>query len=185
MQAFQATGDSETGRRLFALYRDPLWRFLRRLCSSDADADDLSQRAWMRLIEVAEKNSYRPHANATFKTYLFTIARNLVIDDGRLLSARSVHVDVSSVAGSLQAGGLAPDVEADAAKANIEIARALAELPYEQREVLAMWAEGFGFDEIADIVDAPRNTVIGRKRYGLEKLRAALSEDVAEGVKNG
>ena len=55
------------------------------------------------------------------------------------------------------------------------MARALADLPPEQRAVvhLKLW-EGWTFDAIAGAFDLPPNTVASRYRYGLDKLRERL-----------
>ena len=55
MWEFQTTGSAESGRRLFAMYRKPLLRFLIALCGSESEADDLSQRVWLKIIEVAKR----------------------------------------------------------------------------------------------------------------------------------
>jgi DNA-directed RNA polymerase specialized sigma24 family protein len=47
-----------------------------------------------------------------------------------------------------------------------------------------MWGEGLGLSEIATIVGVPRNTVIGRKRYGLEKLRKLLAKESVDFEQN-
>lgn len=53
--------------------------------------------------------------------------------------------------------------------------RCLEKLPREQREVIVLkiWHE-CTFEEIAELLDLPANTVAGRFRYGLQKMRAAL-----------
>lgn len=53
--------------------------------------------------------------------------------------------------------------------------RCLAELPVEQREVIVLkiW-HGYTFEEIADLLEASPNTISGRYRYGLQKLRLRL-----------
>ena len=53
--------------------------------------------------------------------------------------------------------------------------RRLAELPVEQREVIVLkiWHE-YTFDEIGELLELSPNTVAGRYRYGLEKLRVCL-----------
>ena len=53
--------------------------------------------------------------------------------------------------------------------------RCLADLPVPQREVivLKLWHD-YTFEEIGDLLDVLPNTVAGRYRYGLEKLRTCL-----------
>ena len=53
--------------------------------------------------------------------------------------------------------------------------RSLQNLPREQREVIVLkiWSR-YTFEEIAGLLELSPNTVAGRYRYGLEKLRASL-----------
>ena len=61
--------------------------------------------------------------------------------------------------------------------------RCLAELPVAQREVIVLkiWHE-YTFEEIGELLDVSPNTAAGRYRYGLEKLRACLKEEIYERV---
>jgi DNA-directed RNA polymerase specialized sigma24 family protein len=56
--------------------------------------------------------------------------------------------------------------------------RCLVELPAEQREVIVLkiWHR-YTFEEIGELLDCSPNTVAGRYRYGLQKLRACLTEE--------
>lgn len=66
---------------------------------------------------------------------------------------------------------------ADRPDDRIALEQALAVLPPEQREVVHLKAfEGLTFDEIAGRLDEPINTVTGRYRYGIDKMRALLGE---------
>jgi RNA polymerase sigma-70 factor (ECF subfamily) len=58
------------------------------------------------------------------------------------------------------------------------LSAAMAQLPYEQREAVALHlGSGMSFPEIARIQDASVNTVQGRCRYGLQKLRSLLNSE--------
>jgi RNA polymerase sigma-70 factor (ECF subfamily) len=59
--------------------------------------------------------------------------------------------------------------------------RCLAELPVDQREVIVLkfWHQ-YTFEEIAELLDASPNTVAGRYRYGLQKIKARLEGVVYE-----
>ena len=63
--------------------------------------------------------------------------------------------------------------------------RSLAELPVEQREVIVLkiWHE-YTFDEIGELLEISPNTVAGRYRYGLQKLRACLKGETYERVES-
>jgi len=58
---------------------------------------------------------------------------------------------------------------------------ALAQIPYEQREVVTLHLKaGMKFREIARLQNGSVNTIQSRYRYGLEKLRLLLDDEVAE-----
>jgi DNA-directed RNA polymerase specialized sigma24 family protein len=58
---------------------------------------------------------------------------------------------------------------------------ALAQLPVEQREVIVLrvWHR-YTFEEIAELQQASPNTVSGRYRYGIDKLRKSLKSNIYE-----
>ena len=59
--------------------------------------------------------------------------------------------------------------------------RCLAQLPVEQREVIVLkiW-HGYTFEEIGDLLEASPNTIAGRYRYGLQKIKLQLEGAVYE-----
>jgi RNA polymerase sigma-70 factor (ECF subfamily) len=61
--------------------------------------------------------------------------------------------------------------------------RCLAGLPVEQREVIVLkiWHE-YTFEEIGELLDTSPNTMAGRYRYGLQKLRACLKGETYERI---
>ena len=63
--------------------------------------------------------------------------------------------------------------------------RCLAELPREQREaiVLKIWHD-HTFEDIGQLLDLSPNTVAGRYRYGLQKIRAAIKGENYEGIES-
>jgi RNA polymerase sigma-70 factor (ECF subfamily) len=63
--------------------------------------------------------------------------------------------------------------------------RCLAELPVEQREVIVLkiWHE-YTLEELGELLDTSPNTVAGRYRYGLQKLRACLKGETYERVES-
>src|ERR1700749_912129 len=73
--------------QLIVPYQHRLLRYLMYLTGNRELAEDLFQEAWMRvLVRGAQYNG-----NARFDTWLFTIARNLVIDVRRKRSTASLE----------------------------------------------------------------------------------------------
>ena len=59
------------------------------------------------------------------------------------------------------------------------LSNAMAQIPYEQREAITLYMQGdMTFRQIAKIQNASINTVQGRYRYGLNKLRSILNSKV-------
>lgn len=183
MSRFQRDRDLAAFEKLFARHKDPLLRFLLRLVASRAQAEDASQQTWLKVIEVARNGSYRP-GGAAFRTWLFTLARNHVIDEHRrkFASARTVSlpegVGEELLEQSISRDPAARDPADQASHKQMaeRLVSAMTQLPFEQREVIALWAAGIEPTEIAIITQAPRETVLSRKKYALAKLRAALGD---------
>ena len=61
------------------------------------------------------------------------------------------------------------------------LSNAMAQLPEEQREVIALYMQGdMSFKAIARLQNASVNTIQGRYRYGLNKLRTLLNSEVTK-----
>jgi len=83
MLRFQEQGDVRAFEELFARHKTGLYRFVLKLSLNAAAAEDISQHTWMRLIEVAEAGRYQTNPGASFRTYLYTLARNKYFDEYR------------------------------------------------------------------------------------------------------
>ena len=61
--------------------------------------------------------------------------------------------------------------------------KCLEELPPDQREVIVLkiWHQ-YTFEAIGELLDVSPNTIAGRYRYGLQKLKAALKGNTYEGT---
>ncbi len=175
MLRFQA-GDARAFEVLVRRHRTPVFSFLLRLTGDRGRAEDLCQETFLKVVKASAGWQER----ARFTTWLFSIARNLAVDEARRMSFRRAE--------PLDAGpgepprpeptsdAPAPDALADAALVRPQLEAALAALPPEQREVFLLREHaGLRFAEIAEVTGAPENTVKSRMRYALEALRAALA----------
>lgn len=177
MLRFQESGDAPAFATLFERHKDGLKTFLMRLAGNADVAEEVSQRTWLKVLEVAERGGYVEKA-ATFRTYLFTLARNNYIDEYRKHIAREERFDDEHTPQPQSAND--PRRETGAAQMRNALNKAVSELPQEQREVIAFWASGMDMECIARIVGVSRDTAIGRKRYAMEKLRHAIMPIAAE-----
>ena len=167
-----AGGDLLAFEMLYQRHRATLYRFLLRTLRHRADADELFQDTWSRLIAARER--YRPEAK--FTTYLLQIAHNLIVDRFRRQRPQASEEETEAVFRKLDA----PESdEPERALTEFEQRRrlqlALEELPEEQRVAFLLRIEsGLGLEEIATITGAGRETVKSRLRYALARIRARL-----------
>ena len=180
MLSFQRTGDGDAFRLLFARHKESLLAYLQRLAGRVDVAEDVSQQAWLKLLEVARKGAYTPSDFASFRTFLFTLARNYYMDKHVRASAARVNPLGGEVENRLPDAAASLDDAAAARQMGAMLDAALRELPYEQRDVVALWSAGIDIDTIAAMIDAPRDTVISRKKYALSKLRQSLARQGIE-----
>jgi RNA polymerase sigma-70 factor (ECF subfamily) len=156
--------------RLSALYdahAAPIWRYVVHLTGDRAAADDVVQetllRAW-RTPRILEQDP------ATTRSWMFTVARHLVIDD-----ARSAHHRREIAVA--ETPDVATDDLTDALFESILIEEALASLSMDHRAVIVRaYYGGLAIAEIAAELDIPPGTVKSRLHYGLRALRLALQE---------
>ena len=147
-----------------------LWRHARRLTGDEARAQDVVQetllRAWQH-PEVADNNERSARA------WLFTVARNIVIDETRTARFRR-ELSTPDDVGAFECA--CPD-EVDAALNRLLIGDALARLTPEHREVVRRsYFLGSTTAQIAAELGIADGTVKSRLHYALRALRLALSE---------
>ncbi len=178
MLRFQA-GDAGAFEVLLRRHRPPVFAFLHRLVGDRARAEDLLQETWLKVVAAAPRWEER----ARVRTWLYSIARNIAVDEARRAAHRRTHsLDDPSGEGPGPGDAVAsdcpgPDRGAESALLRPKLEAALASLPEEQREVFVLREyAGVPFHEIGRITGVPENTVKSRMRYALEGLRRKLEE---------
>jgi RNA polymerase sigma-70 factor (ECF subfamily) len=180
-------GDARAFEELVARHRRGLFNFLLRSVQNRSRAEELLQEVFLRVVR--SKDRYERTAKLT--TWLYTIARNLCVDESRRAKfrrttsldapRRGLEEDGPSMIETVAADQVPTDERAAAPQIRQRIARAIDLLPEDQREVFLMrQINGLSFKEIGDVVGAPENTVKSRMRYALEKLRQDLADFNAE-----
>ncbi len=159
--------DAERLSALYDAHAAPVWRYVVHLTGDRAGADDVVQetllRAW-RTPRILEQDP------ATTRSWMFTVARHLVIDDARSAHSRR-EIAVAET----------PDVATadltDALFEAILVEEALAGLSMDHRTVIVhAYYRGLPVADIAAELDIPEGTVKSRLHYGLRALRLALQE---------
>ena len=172
-------GDPGAFEALLRRHRAPLFTFLLRMLGDRERAEDLAQETFLRIVKGAQAWEHR----ARFQTWLFTIARNLCVDQSRRdRFRRTDSLDAEGPGGeqamvdSVPGREIDPGRGAESARLRPLLQRALLSLPAEQREVFVLREQaGVPFREIAEILGVNENTVKSRMRYALEGLRKALA----------
>ncbi len=175
-------GDVGAFELLLRRHRAPLFTFLLRMLGDRERAEDLAQETFLRIVKGAQAWERR----ARFQTWLFTIARNLCVDQSRRdRFRRADSLDAQGPPGSegepamidsVPSREIDPARGAESSRLRPVLARALAALPAEQREVFLLREQaGVPFKEIAELTGVNENTVKSRMRYALEGLRKSLA----------
>jgi RNA polymerase sigma-70 factor (ECF subfamily) len=163
---------------LIVRYQHRLLRYLLYLTSNREMAEDLFQEVWMRvLVRGAQFNG-----QARFDTWLFTIARNLVIDQRRKRTMSSLDelVEVGKEDDKPMSFEVAGDEPTPFDRfSNLEdrqrIAASLLQLDTLHREVLVLrFHEELSLEEIAKVTRAPLSTVKSRLYRGLAAIKPKL-----------
>jgi RNA polymerase sigma-70 factor (ECF subfamily) len=173
-----AAGELAAFDQLYERHELRLWRFVFRSAPTRAIAEELLQEVWFAVAR--EAGHYRP--SARFTTWLFTIARNRVIDHARVKRAEiSIDADRGEqppLRESLPDTTVRlPDAAAEASEQADAIIGAVNQLPAEQREVFLLQADGeLSLEEIAAVTGSSFETTKSRLRYARSKLRSLLQE---------
>jgi RNA polymerase sigma-70 factor (ECF subfamily) len=156
-------------RVLYDEHGAALWRYVLRLTSDRSRAEDVVQETLLRAWEHPEVGDSERSARA----WLFTVARNMIIDERRSSRFRN-EVGTLDTAGT--AGGAAPD-EVNAALDRLLIGDAMAQLSAEHRAVIRRsYYLGWSTSQIAEDLGIAEGTVKLRLHYAVRALRPALQE---------
>lgn len=176
-------GDRAAFAELVGKYRQPLFNFIFRTLRDETETEDVAQNVFLQVY----KSRARYRRTARFSTWLFTIARNLCLNEIRrrsrhpaesLEEARTEHAEqpqrqyedkkIFLPAESLLHGELAGKIE-----------EALDSLPENQRTAILLCRQDeMSYEEIAEILDcslSATKSLIHRSRETLkEKLKPYL-----------
>jgi RNA polymerase sigma-70 factor (ECF subfamily) len=163
---------------LIVRYQHRLMRYLLFLTASRETADDLFQEVWMRVLTRGGQFN----GKARFETWLFTIARNLVIDLRRKRTMSSLdelfeagNEDDRPLAFEVADHEPSPFDHLSSGEDREQIAEALLHLDTLYREVLVLrFHEELSLEEIAKVTHAPLSTVKSRLYRGIATIKPRL-----------
>lgn len=164
-------GDTAAGEALFARYFDSLCGFFATKCHGDAD--DLVQKTLLACVRA--KDQFRKQSS--FRTYLFTVARNELYQHLRKQRRDDERLDfsITSVADLVTTPGtrLARDAE------RRQMLAVLQAMPVEQQTLLELhYWEGMDTAALAEVFEISEGAV----RVRLHRARKELKERLAPGA---
>ena len=164
--------DPETAlmRSLYDEHAAALWRYAVRLTGDPARAEDVVQETLLRAWQHHEVTADRERSA---RAWLFTVARNMIIDERRSSRFRR-ESDSLDVVGAPEPAGRD---EVNAALDRLLLGDALAQLSVEHRAVIRRsYYLGWTTAQIAADLQIPEGTVKSRLHYAVRVLRLTLQE---------
>jgi len=156
---------------LYERHHRALFNFLLRFLADRATAEDLLQEAFLRVY--LHRETYRP--TAAFRTWLFTIARNLALDHLRRRGIVQERVGEAERVRTTPDPAPGPLRRVEAGEELRRLEDALRRLPPGQREVLLLSRyAGLSHAEIAEVTESSPEAVRVALHRALRRLRDSL-----------
>jgi RNA polymerase sigma-70 factor (ECF subfamily) len=179
-------GSEQAFGLLLAQYSHPIYSLIARSLSDPADAADVTQEVFVKVF----RNISKFHGEATLRTWIYRIALHEASNQRRWWSRhkrQETTIDAAieneegetfCMADALAAVGASPYDCAARGELEERVVGALRILPDAFREVVVLREiEGFGYEEIAEMLGVNLGTVKSRLTRGRAALREALRED--------
>ncbi|MGJ9373294.1 RNA polymerase sigma factor [Nesterenkonia sp. CF4.4] len=161
-------------QKAFAQHADAIFRFALNALSDRAEAEDCVQETFIRAWRNRDRYSC---SRGSVRTWLFAIARNLVIDSLRTRSRRPTPTDQKKLEWASE-----PTSEDLRIVEQLTLYQALATLTHEHCQVIvAVQLDGVGYQELSEQTGVLVATLRTRMYYGLRSLRDALADDGGTG----
>ena len=175
-------GDEKAFAKLVNRYAASLYTYLYRMTGDKQTAEDLLQDLFVKVLKALP--SYREQGK--FSSWIFGIAHRLAVDFTRKKKRRAAFLpDIPAKRDEMDIGSLVVEesLTPEELMHNKEhqqiLSSAIDKLPPEQKQVLLLREHGdLSFREIAELVECPLNTVLGRMRYALLNLRKIISHEL-------
>jgi RNA polymerase sigma-70 factor, ECF subfamily len=170
LKSLQSAQSEESMRAMYRTYGPELYGFAVNALGDRGQAEELVQEVFTRVWRKADTYDA---SRASFRTWLYGIARNAIIDLKRRAAVRpalSAYDPEQDEQGS-------PDHSLETALLRWQVSAALERLTPEHRQVIRLaHFQGLTLREIAERTGLPLGTVKSRTSYALRGLRLALEE---------
>jgi RNA polymerase sigma factor (sigma-70 family) len=176
-------GETDAFQNLYLRHEKPLYRYVRRMLGSAlvAQTEDVFQDVWERMVDA--RSNWQIRKDASFKTWLYTLAHNRAVDvlrkNGREVSADEGWSDDENDMEAWQlwpaSSAEQPEQQAFWRKAGQQLLHCLDGLPAQQRAAFLLHHdEDLTLDEITGVLNVEFEAVKSRLRYALSKLKACM-----------
>lgn len=182
-------GDRAAFAELVEKYKQPLFNFICRTLRDEVESEDLAQNVFLQVY----KSRQRYQHTAKFSTWLFTIARNLCLNEIR----RRTRHPAESIEESHAENEDQPQRQYEEKKVFLpvenvlhselaqKIEEALAELPENQRTAILLCRQDeLSYEEIAEILDCSLSATKSLIHRGRETLKEKLKPYLKSGIWN-
>lgn len=162
------SGDDEALEELVRRWERKLFYYVRRLVANEADAWDILQQTWIRVLKgiggVRDSDKLVP--------WLYRVARNAALTHRRSLLAQQPWVDRE-----IKVETLATAEPPEANWTPQQVHQGMERLSVVHRDVLTLFfLEDLTIEQLALVLDVPQGTVKSRLFYAKQELAAALGE---------
>jgi RNA polymerase sigma-70 factor (ECF subfamily) len=181
-------GDAAAFETLYLRYKNAIYHYFYRQVQSGAIADELHQDVWLNII----KSSSRFNQQASFKTWLYKVAHNRLVDHYRKMSRQSLHLVQDETPEShrednteTEQHATKPDDILQQQQLDQFLLDGIEQLPAEQKEVFLLYENRqLSLEEIASVTNSTYESTKSRLRYAVKKLRQhlTLSKESLEGL---
>jgi len=177
-------GDLAAFKELYQRHSHGLYRYIAWRSPRKEWVDEVMQDSWTSLHQARA----RYEAISSFRTYLYQIARNRLVDlmrQHQMVSASDLGQDEDAGAVFDHLADASSEVESpedvlDNKQRVAGLHEAIRALPSEQKEALVLQQfNGMSLEEIAQVAAVPVETIKSRLRYAMRKLRQHLVENLA------
>jgi RNA polymerase sigma-70 factor (ECF subfamily) len=165
-------GDYDAVRRIYDKYKCELVALAAALLKEKSASEDVVHDVFVSFLKLG-----RFRLTGSLKGFLATCVANAARNVSRTNTRHQQGLLENTPPAASKTNS--PDSEAIFGEQSRLLSHAIWELPYEQREVVLLHVHGgLKFAHIAESQNVSVNTVMGRYRYGLEKLRSRLNGEV-------
>ncbi|MCH9687982.1 MAG: sigma-70 family RNA polymerase sigma factor, partial [Deltaproteobacteria bacterium] len=162
---------------LFERHFDTIARFVKNKVSHQGELEDLVQQVFLRCVEGRDRFEGR----SSFRTYLFAVAHNTLLEHFRRRRRTGGRVDTSVT--SVADLDPSPSMIVALRQEQQQVVDALRRLPLDYQIALELhYWERLSGSEMAEVLDVPEGTVRNRLRQGKQLLAKKIRQQALTGV---